>query len=97
MSEPRPPALNERKDRVLVAVTLFDLKAFFSTKENFVGFNRASVATHGSQFTLAHSFANAVAHKPSGLHGYAKHPGKLIRAVSQRSKNREEFFNRFPF
>ena len=70
---------NEGKDGVLVPGALADFKARLVAEECFVHFDDFAFAAYRRKSAVSHSFANAVAHKPSGLYGNAKHPSLEYR------------------
>ena len=70
--------VNERKDRVLVAMPApFDCPILAANK-SFIRFNGAANPAHRCKASRAHRFAKTMAHEPSGLKAHAKRPMKLI-------------------
>jgi hypothetical protein len=71
-------AINERKHRILVAVTATLDRAFLPANESFICFYNFAFASHRRNADGPHGFANALAHKPSGFESYAKCAVKLV-------------------
>jgi hypothetical protein len=60
-------AVNERKNRILMAVAATLDRAFLAADEGFVGFNNTASAAHGSERAIAHSLTNSMRQEPCAL------------------------------